>query len=95
MSEHAETAMVALRLLQSSLVHVKTLLLRQVLAEPKWVNKLSVEDRRVLNALFWSNINPCGTFRLDMDKRLDLVSAAVPRPRTPADAPARTTTETR
>ncbi|MFD8252936.1 hypothetical protein [Streptomyces werraensis] len=34
---------------------------------------------RVLTALFWSNINPYGTFRLDMDKRLDLMPAAVPR----------------
>ena len=37
-----------------------------------------------LTALFWSNVNPYGTFRLDMDKRLDL-GLAVPRPRTPAD----------
>jgi hypothetical protein len=34
----------------------------------------------------WSNINPYGTFRLDMDKRLDLLSATVPHPRTPAIA---------
>ncbi|MGW5434065.1 hypothetical protein ACWET9_44115 [Streptomyces sp. NPDC004059] len=33
--EHAETSMLALHLLQSSLVHVNTLLLQQVLAEPK------------------------------------------------------------
>ncbi|MEV2255230.1 hypothetical protein AB0I94_32450 [Streptomyces sp. NPDC050147] len=39
------------------------------------------EDRRGLTALFWSNVNPYGTFRLDMDKRLDLAST-VPRPRT-------------
>ncbi|MEU8918432.1 hypothetical protein [Streptomyces nigrescens] len=38
-------------------------------------------------------VNPYGTFRLDMDKRLDLgTAAAVPRPRNPADA-ARSTTE--
>ncbi|MDQ0763908.1 TnpA family transposase [Streptomyces canus] len=37
--------------------------------------------------LLWSNINPYGTFRLEMDKRLDLApSLSVPRPRTPADA---------
>jgi hypothetical protein len=33
---------------------------------------LSEEDRRGLTALFWLNINPYGTFRLDMDKRLSL-----------------------
>ncbi|MGI5423161.1 hypothetical protein [Streptomyces sp. CA-179760] len=38
-------------------------------------------------ALFWSNINPYGTFRLEMDKRLDLAPLlSMPRPRTPADA---------
>ncbi|MET9387682.1 Tn3 family transposase [Streptomyces sp. NPDC002928] len=85
--EHAETSMLALHLLQSSLVHVNMLLLQQVLAEPAWAKRLSDEDRRGLTALFWSNINPYGTFRLEMDKRLDLAPLlSVPRPRTPADA---------
>ncbi|MGW1909041.1 Tn3 family transposase [Streptomyces cinnamoneus] len=93
---HAETSMLALHLLQSRLVHVNTLLLQQVLAEPKWAKKLSAEDRRGLTALFWSNINPYGTFRLDMNKRLDLgPPTAVPRPRTPADTAVRTTTARR
>lgn len=70
--EHAETSMLALHLLQSSLVHINTLLLQRVLAEPVWAKKLSDEDRRGLTALFWSNINPYGTFQLDMDKRLEL-----------------------
>ncbi|WP_225835063.1 Tn3 family transposase [Streptomyces sp. NK08204] len=84
--EHAETSMLALHLLQSALVHVNTLLLQQVLAEPAWVKKLTDEDRRGLTALFWSNVNPYGTFRLDMDKRLDLAPvAAMPRPRTATD----------
>ncbi|MEU0634203.1 Tn3 family transposase, partial [Streptomyces sp. NPDC005989] len=64
--------------------HVNTLLLQQVLAEPAWAKKLSDEDRRGLTALFWSNINPYGTFRLDMDRQLDLGSSAtVPGPRRP------------
>jgi TnpA family transposase len=84
--EHAETSMLALHLVQSALVHVNTLLLQQVLAEPAWARKLTDEDRRGLTALFWSNINPYGTFRLDMDKRLDLLPAQVPRPRSSADA---------
>ena len=92
--EHAETSMLALHLLQSALVHVNTLLVQQVLAEPAWASRLSDEDRRGLTALFWSNVNPYGTFRLDMDKRLDL-GLTVPRPRTPADAVDRSTTETR
>ncbi|MGW1659164.1 Tn3 family transposase [Streptomyces atratus] len=88
--------MLALHLLQSALVHVNTLLVQQVLAEPAWANKLSDEDRRGLTALFWSNVNPYGTFRLDMSKRLDLgPAAAVPRPRTPAEAADRSSTEMR
>jgi len=30
------------------------------------------EERRALTPLFWSNVNPYGRFRLDMDTRLDL-----------------------
>ena len=79
-----------------SLVHVNTLLLQQVLAEPAWARKLTDEDRRGLTALFWSNVNPYGTFRLDMATRLDLGPvAAVPRPRTSARAADRSGTETR
>ncbi len=80
--------MLALHLLQSALVHVNTLLLQQVLSEPAWASRLTAEDRRGLTALFWSNINPYGTFRLDMNKRLELpLPAAVPGPRSaPGDA---------
>jgi TnpA family transposase len=85
-AEHAETSMLALHLLQSALVHINTLLLQQVLAEPEWAKKLSEEDRRGLTALFWSNINPYGTFRLDMDQRLDLgCLVTVPSPGSTAD----------
>src|SRR4051794_38376989 len=48
-------------------------------AETEWAKKLTDEDRRGPTALFWSNVNPYGTFRLDMDKRLDLAPLAVPR----------------
>lgn len=42
----------------------------------KWAKKLTEDDRRGLNALFWSKVNPYGTFRLDLDSRLDLDLAA-------------------
>ncbi|MEU4587040.1 Tn3 family transposase [Kitasatospora aureofaciens] len=91
--EHAETSMLALHLLQSALVHVNTLLVQQILAEPTWAKKLSDEDRRGLTALFWSNVNPYGTFRLDMNKRLDLGSAGVvPGPRTSTESASRSST---
>nr|WP_284453877.1 Tn3 family transposase [Streptomyces sp. MRC013] len=84
--EHAETSMLALHLLQSALVHVNTVLLQQVLAEPAWAKKLTDEDRCGLTALFWSDANPYGTLRPDTGKRLDLApAAAMPRPRTATD----------
>ncbi|WP_407547476.1 Tn3 family transposase [Streptomyces sp. Pv4-95] len=69
---------VGLHLLQSALVHVNTLLSQQVLAERAGAKKLSDEDRRGPTALFWSGINPHGTYRLDMTKGLDLLLPTVP-----------------
>ncbi|MER5935133.1 Tn3 family transposase [Streptomyces sp. NPDC002054] len=84
--EHAGTSVLALHLLQSALVHVDTLLVQQVVAEPARPKTLSDEDRRGLTALFWSNVNAYGTFHLDVNKRLNLeTTAAVSRPRTFAD----------
>jgi len=64
--------MLAMHLLQSTLVHINTLLLQQVLADPDRAARLTDPDLRGLTPLFWSNINPYGTFHLDMDTRLDL-----------------------
>jgi hypothetical protein len=61
-------------LLQSALVHVNTLLLQQILAEPEWSERMTSEDRRALSPLFWKHVNPYGRFVLDMDSRLDLTS---------------------
>jgi hypothetical protein len=67
--------MLALHLLQSALVHLNTLLVQRVLDDPSWDSRLTDDDRRGLTPLFWSNINPYGTFHLDMTKRLDLEQA--------------------
>lgn len=72
--------MLALHLLQSALVHVNTLLIQRVLDEPTHADKLTAVDRRALSPLYWSHVNPYGTFRLDMERRLDL-------DRGPADGP--------
>jgi hypothetical protein len=64
--------MLALHLLQSSLVLINTLLIQRVLDDPFWAKRLTPEDRRALSALFWSHINPYGRFRLDMNTRLNL-----------------------
>ncbi|MFF4625713.1 Tn3 family transposase [Nonomuraea jabiensis] len=73
--EHAEVSMLALHLLQSSLVFINTQLLQAVLRDPQWAGKLTEEDRRALSPLFWAHVNPYGRFRLDMDTRLDLTAA--------------------
>ncbi len=65
--EHAEVSMLALHLLQSSLVFINTLLIERVLEDPVWAKRLTPEDRRALRALFWTHVNPYGRFRLDMD----------------------------
>jgi TnpA family transposase len=74
--EHAEISMLALHLLQSSLVYINTLLVQRVLDAPDWQARLTPEDRRALSALFWTHVNPYGRFRLDMTKRLDLEAQA-------------------
>ena len=74
--------MLSLHLLQSALVHINTLLVQQVLADPAWAGRLTAEDRRALSALFWTHVNLYGTFTLDMDRHLDL-AAVMPA----ADAP--------
>ncbi|MFH0180757.1 Tn3 family transposase [Streptomyces cacaoi] len=78
--KHAETSMLALLLLQSALVDVNTLLVERVLADPAWARRMWDADRRGLTALFWSHVNPYGTFRLDMDARLPLADTPAPVP---------------
>ena len=73
--EHAEVSMLALHLLQSSLVFINTQLLQAVLRDPAWAGKLTEEDRRGLSPLFWSHVNPYGRFRLEHGHPLDLTAA--------------------
>ncbi|MET8029983.1 Tn3 family transposase [Streptomyces avermitilis] len=89
--ESQEVSMLALHLLQSALVHVNTLLMQQVLADPKWADTLTDADRRALSPLFWTHVNPYGRFELDMNRHLDLDLTArdtVPVPRAPEGRPA-------
>ena len=65
-------------LLQSSLVPIDTLLVQHVLADPEWAEQLTDADLRGLTPLFWSNINPYGTFRLEMTHTLGLGIAVSP-----------------
>ncbi len=53
--ESQEVSMLALHLLQSALVHVNTLLMQEVFADPKWADKLTDADQRALSPLFWTH----------------------------------------
>lgn len=89
--------MLALHLLQSALVHVNTLLMHQVLADPKWAGVLTYADRRALSPLLWTHVNPYGRFELDMNSQLhlDMTAAAVPESTQSAAGPGGTGREIR
>jgi TnpA family transposase len=70
--EDQEISMLAMHLLQSSLVLINTLIIQQVLTEPEWAGRLTDRDKKALSALIWSHINPYGTFHIDMSTHLDL-----------------------
>ena len=64
--------MLALHLLQNTLVYINTLMIQRVLSETAWATRLMPEDFRALTPLMYGHINPYGTFELDMKRRLDL-----------------------
>ena len=64
--------MLTLHLLQNCMVYINTLMLQQVLAQPKWIDKLTPRDRRALTPLIWDHVHPYGRFELDMDARLPI-----------------------
>ena len=72
--EDQELTMLTLHLLQSSLVYINTLMIQRVLSENSWEKRMGVEDLRALTPLFYTHINPYGTFHLDMNTRLDIDS---------------------
>ncbi|MFE8010884.1 Tn3 family transposase [Streptomyces sp. NPDC057418] len=82
--ESQEISMLALHLLQWALVHVNTLLVQEVLVEPKWADKLTEADRRGLSPLFWTHVNPYRRFELDMNRHLHL-GPLLPQQRTLRD----------
>ena len=67
-----EISMLALHLLQISLVYMNTLMVQEVLKDEAWLKRLTKEDYRGLTPLFYSHIEPYGMLRLDMEQRLAL-----------------------
>lgn len=74
--EDQEIAVLSLHLLQSCLVYVNTLMIQEVLSEPAWMNIMQPDDLRALTPLIWSHVNPYGTFRLNLDERFPIQTAA-------------------
>jgi len=64
--------MLALHLLQISMVYINTLMVQEVLEDETWLKRLAKEDYRGLTPLFYAHVEPYGTLRLDMEKRLAL-----------------------
>jgi len=67
-----EISVLALHLVQASMVYVNTLMIQDVLADPKWREKMTSRDMAALNPLPHSHFNPYGVFDLDMSTRLPL-----------------------
>ena len=69
-----ELSVLALHLLQISMVYVNTIMIQQVLSDDTWLNSMTDEDFRALTPLIYAHINPYGSFNLDMAERLPLVA---------------------
>jgi TnpA family transposase len=69
--DEQEISVLALHLLQASLVYVNTRMMQSVLAEPKWSTRLTPDDYRGLTPLIYGHVNPYGRFELDLDRRID------------------------
>lgn len=72
--EYQELGIVCLHLLQACMAYINTLIFQKVLSRPEWQNALTPEDKRALNVLFHSHINPYGLFPLDLSKRLGIMT---------------------
>ena len=73
--DEQELAALSLHLLQICLVYINTLLIQQVLADPKQFQLMRREDLRAITPLIYSHVTPYGTFRLDMTERMQIEEA--------------------
>ena len=67
-----EISILALHLLQSSLVYLNTLMMQKILQSKEWENRLTIEDKRAISPLFHAHINPYGIFKLNMNERITI-----------------------
>lgn len=69
--EDQELSVLALHLLQNSLVYINTLMLQKILSEPDWGARMTPEDWRGLTPLVYPHVNPYGQFAVDLQERID------------------------
>nr|BFD33596.1 hypothetical protein GTC16762_32150 [Pigmentibacter ruber] len=74
--EEQELSVLALHLLQSSLVYINTLMIQDVLSESYWFSLMQKDDFRAITSLLHKHINPYGKFTLDMNLRIPLKDGA-------------------
>jgi TnpA family transposase len=73
--EEQELSILALQLLQVSLVYINTLMIQEVLSEKYWFDLMDKNDFRALTPIIHSHINPYGKFTLDMNERIPFKKA--------------------
>ena len=69
-----EISILALHLLQISMVYVNTMMIQEVIHEQKWLDLMTPADYRAISPLIYGHINPYGSYNLDMSERLTLAS---------------------
>lgn len=74
--ENQEIGLLCLHLLQASLVYINTLMIQEILGDPKWLDRMTIRDLAALSPLLTLHINPYGRFDLDMDARIPFEEAA-------------------
>ncbi|WP_069791309.1 Tn3 family transposase (plasmid) [Cyanobacterium sp. IPPAS B-1200] len=72
--ENQELSVLSLHLLQVCLVYVNTLMIQKVLEQPHWQTRLNKRDLQAITPLIFSHVNPYGTFKLDLNERIKLLS---------------------
>ena len=69
-----ELSILSLHLLQTCMAYINTLIIQEVLSKDEWHNILTLEDKRALNVLMHSYINPYGLFPLNITERLEITT---------------------
>ena len=74
-----ELSLLCLHLLQVCMCYINTILVQNVLSNPKWFSVLTKEDLRALSPLFHAHINPYGLVALNMNRRINIENVHVER----------------